>query len=290
MVQISRHNRGALAPARGLCVTGIVLPIDPIIVQVGLFVLRWYGLLIAVAIVAGISVGAREAERRGVEHAQAITLALWAVPVGLVFARLFHVIDALPYYLVSPQDVVAIEDGGMAISGGLIGGVMAGVVYARTKSLPIVKLADAAAPGMILGQAIGRVGCVLNGAHQGLPASLSWATMYTNPNTLVPDFGVPRHPTQAYEGIYDLAVFGFLWWLRTRTAVEGLLFWVYATLYATGRFWISFLRLDAELLFGLKQAQVVSLVTLIVGVPIILTLLIRSAHTTPSQHEPARVV
>jgi phosphatidylglycerol:prolipoprotein diacylglycerol transferase len=112
--------------------------------------------------------------------------------------------------------------------------------------------------------------------------------MYTNPNTLVPDFGVPRHPTQVYEGLYDLALFGLLWWLRKRITVDGVLFWIYATMYSLGRFAISFLRLDADFLFGLKEAQVVSLLTFMVGIPIALYLLGRyQRQTAGPQQSPA---
>lgn len=259
--------------------TGVIFPVDPIIAQIGPLVLRWYGLMIGIGIIAGCYIGAKEAERRGVPAGQAINLATWAVPIGFVFARLFHVVDALPYYAANPLKIVLINEGGMAIYGGLVGGVIGGFLYAKTHGLPIGKLADAAAPGMILGQAIGRLGCFFNGDHQGTPASLPWATMYTNTNTLVPDFGVPRHPTQVYEGLFDLVVFGLLWWLRTRTTIDGVLFWIYASLYSLGRFWISFLRTDSEFLFGLKEAQLVSLLTFMVGVPIILYLLGRYGRT-----------
>lgn len=265
--------------------TGLVLPFDPIIVQIGPLVLRWYGLMIGLAIIAGVYVGAKEAQRRGVPLDEAVNLATWAVPAGFVMARLFHVLDALPYYAANPIKIFLVNEGGLAIYGGLIGGVLGGIAYARTHHLPVGKLADAAAPGMVLGQAIGRVGCFLNGDHQGSATNVPWATMYTNPNTLVPDFGVARHPTQVYEGIYDLVLFGLLWWLRTRIAIDGVLFWIYASLYSLGRFGISFLRLDAEFLFGLKEAQIVSLLTFMIGIPLILYLVgryQRSSSTQPS--------
>lgn len=258
---------------------GIVLPVDPIIVEIGPLMLRWYGLMIAIGIIAGAYLGAKEAQRRGISFDEAINTVTWAVPVGFIFARLFHVVDTPRYYLDNPLKVFAINEGGMAIYGGIIGGVVAGLVYARWRHLPVGKLADAAAPGLILGQAIGRIGCFMNGDHQGAAASLPWATMYTNPNTVVPDFGVTRHPTQVYEGLYDFAVFGLLWWLRKRVAVDGVLFWTYASLYSFGRFWISFLRIDADFFFGLKEAQVISLLTFMVGVPLILYLFGRYQRT-----------
>jgi phosphatidylglycerol---prolipoprotein diacylglyceryl transferase len=268
---------------------GLVLPVDPIIAQIGPLVLRWYGLMIGVAIVAGIYVGAKEAERRGISFDHAINLATWAVPAAFVGARLFHVIDEFDKYITNPIKIFAINEGGMAIFGGLLGGVIGGLIYARRNNLPIGKLADAAAPGMVLGQGIGRIGCLMNGDHQGSPAQLPWATWYTNPNTLVPDFGIPRHPTQIYEGLFDLVVFGIIWALRKRIAVDGVLFWIYAALYSLGRFWISFLRLDRELLFGLKEAQLVSLLVVMVGVPLVLYLLGKYQRETaaPAASGPA---
>jgi phosphatidylglycerol---prolipoprotein diacylglyceryl transferase len=253
--------------------TGFVLPVDPVIISIGPLVLRWYGLMIGLAIVAGIYVGAKEAQRRGVSFDEALNLATWAIPCAFVFARLFHVLDALQYYMANPVKIIMINEGGMAIFGGVFGGLVGGALYARSRHLPVAKLADSAAPGIALGQAIGRIGCFFNGDHQGTVANLPWATQYTNANTLVPDFGVPRHPTQTYEGIYDLVMFGALWWLRTRVAVDGVLFWIYACLYSFGRFWLSFIRLDADFLFGLKEAQVVSVLTFMIGVPLILYLL-----------------
>jgi len=268
-------------------VTGIVLPIDPIIAQIGPIVLRWYGLMIGLGIVAGCYVGAKEAERRGVPLDEAINLATWAVPVGFVFARLFHVVDQLSYYVANPVKIIAINEGGLAIYGGLLGGILGGAAYAKMHHLPIGKLADAAAPGMLLGQAIGRIGCFFNGDHQGLVTTLPWGTQYTNPNTVVPDFGVARHPTQVYEGLFDLVLFGGLWALRKHISTDGVIFWIYASAYSFGRFWISFLRLDSNFLFGLKEAQIVSLITFMIGMPLILFLLGRSQRSTSMPRQEA---
>ncbi|MEA2642255.1 MAG: phosphatidylglycerol---prolipoprotein diacylglyceryl transferase [Chloroflexota bacterium] len=268
--------------------TGIVIPVDPIIVQFGPLVLRWYGLMIGIAIVVGVFLGAREAQRRDIVIDEAINLATWGVILGFVFARLFHIVDNLAYYTANPIKILAVNEGGMAIYGGIFGGVLGGFIYAKRHNLPVGKLADAAAPAIVLGQAIGRIGCFFNGDHEGTVANAWFGTMYTNPNTLVPDFGVPRHPTQVYEGLFDLALFGLLWFLRKRIRVDGVLFWIYASLYSLGRFWISFLRLDADFLFGLKEAQVISLVTFMVGAPLIFYLLGRHQRQTAApQSGPA---
>src|SRR5665213_1601044 len=114
---------------------GIVIPFDPIIAQIGPLTLRWYGLMIGLAIVAGVYVGAREAERRGVVLDDAVNLATWGVLFGFIGARLFQVLDALPYYTANPTKIIAVWEGGMAIYGGLIGGVLGGFIYAKRHGL-----------------------------------------------------------------------------------------------------------------------------------------------------------
>lgn len=261
----------------------IAIPFDPILFHFGPLAIRWYGIMIAMGIAVGGYVALREAGLKGISADEAMNLATVAVPVGLVFSRLFHVVDNLDYYAANPIQILFIQQGGLAIWGAILGGALAGVVYCRVRRLPVGKVADAAAPGIILGQAIGRIGCFINGDHQGFPTNLPWGTMYTDPNTLVPDFGVPRHPTQVYEMLYDLALFGFLWWLRKRTSINGTLFLAYLAIYSFGRFWISFLRLDVDVLFGLKEAQLVSVVAFLISVPWIVYLVSRGQRLRRQQ-------
>lgn len=213
----------------------------------------------------------REAARRGISEDDALYVALWALPAAFVGARLLHIVDAWEYYTTAPLQIVAFQEGGLAIYGGLLGGMAGGALAARRRGLLSWKLLDAAAPGMILGQAIGRMGCFLNGDHQGPPANLPWATSYVNPGSLAPD-SLPRHPAQLYELIYDLAVLGLLLMLRGRLRRDGVLFTIYAALYSFGRFWISALREDAPFLLGLKEAQVVSVAAFLLAVPLMVLL------------------
>jgi phosphatidylglycerol---prolipoprotein diacylglyceryl transferase len=254
----------------------IVIDIDPVLFSAGPLTVRWYGLMISVALLAGIALAMREAARRGISEDDILFVALWAVPVAIVGARLFHVVDAWQYYANNPLQALAIQEGGLAIYGGLVCGLLGGALAARHKGLLSWGLLDIAAPSLILGQAIGRIGCFINGDHQGPPTSLPWATSYVNPASVAPD-SLPRHPAQLYEMLFDLAVLGLLLLLRPRLKNDGVLFGLYAALYAFGRFWISALREDAPFLLGLKEAQLVSVAVLIISIPLILYLRRRPA-------------
>lgn len=267
---------------------GLVISLDPVLVHVGPFMLRYYSLFFALAIVAAVWLGQREARRRGFP-AQAISeLTFWSVAGGVVFARLFHVIDRWDAYVADPLAALAIWNGGLAVYGGLVGGVLTGLGYALWRRLPAWPLADAAAPAMILGQGLGRLACIPNGDAIGAPASVPWAFVYTNPASMVPPdlLGVPLHPYPVYEMGFDLALFGVLWLLRDRAWIArrpGTLFLLYVAVYSLGRFALSFYRIERIWFAGLQEAQVLSLAGLVVALALIaLQLVRRRAPLAPS--------
>jgi phosphatidylglycerol---prolipoprotein diacylglyceryl transferase len=251
--------------------SGIIVDIDPVLLTFGSFTIRWYGLMMALAILAGVTFGLRRARAAGIDEDDAFYVVLWAIPSAFVGARLLHVIDAWQYYTTYPLQILAIQEGGLTIYGGLIGGVIGGALAARRKGLLSWRILDVAAPAMILGQAIGRVGCFINGEHQGHPADLPWATSYIHPNSLAPD-SLPRHPAQSYELLFDLAVLGLLLLLGRRVKRDGVIFALYASLYSFGRFWISTLREDAVFLMGFNEAQVVSIIVFLLAFPALIVL------------------
>ncbi len=240
---------------------------DPVIVSFWHFSIRWYSVMIITGIVAGTLVGLREARRRGISDDDVYSFLTWAIIAGIIGARLFHVVDKLDYYLRNPMAILAFQQGGLAIYGAVVGGIIAGVGYAKYRGISVGKLADATAPALILGQAIGRVGCMINGDVYGKPADLPWAVAYTHPHSMAPQFGVPAHPAAAYEMLWDLLVFGILWKLRMKNLTDGTLMLLYFSLYSIGRFFITFFREDTMVAFGLSQAQVIALAVFIVATP-----------------------
>jgi phosphatidylglycerol---prolipoprotein diacylglyceryl transferase len=183
----------------------------------------------------------------------------------MVGARAFHVVDRWDLYADDPVRVLDLSRGGLAVYGGLIGGALTALFYGLWKGLPVWRLGDAAAPAMLLGQAVGRLACIPNGDALGSKTDLPWAFIYTNPRSMVPPdlLGVATHPYAAYEILLNLTLLALLWRLRSVFKVDGLLFLTYVLAYSGGRFFLSYLRVEKTWLWGLQEAQVVALVLVV---------------------------
>ncbi len=195
-----------------------------------------------------------------------LNAALVGIPFGIIGARLLHVIDNWHLYRNNLSSIIG--GSGLAIYGAVLGAALGIWIYSRFRKISFGHFADVLAPGIILAQAVGRVGCTLNGCCYGLETHVPWAIIYTNPATLGP-MGVPVHPTQIYEIIYNLIVFGVLLLLRKRFRPDGSLFLIYLTLYSIWRFGIDFIREGTPFLFGLHEAQIISIITLIITVTLL---------------------
>src|SRR3972149_4901420 len=192
----------------------IAIGIDPVIVHLGTFELRWFGVMIMMAVILGIWMAIFQARRRGISADDIYSVGLWGVIGGIIGARLFHVVDKWDYYLSHPLQILALQQGGLAIWGGAVGGLLAGAIYARYKKLPLVPTMDIGAFGLITGQIVGRLGCIINGDAAGAPTTLPWGFQYVHPNALLPqaivDYAqgqgrsvaeIATHPYPVYEMI-----------------------------------------------------------------------------------------
>ncbi len=266
----------------------IEIGLDPVIIQIGHFGLRWYGLGILAGIAAGIALTLREARRKGIAEDAVWGVATWGVVGGIIGARLFHVIDNLGEYLANPASILAFQEGGLSIYGALIGGLVAALIEARRRRWSFLPLLDAAAPGLILGQAIGRIGCIIQGDSLGPATDLPWGFVYTNPGAMAPVLGVAFVPAQAYEMAWDLAIFALLWAFRRHIRREGLLFVGYLFLYSINKLVVSFWRENAILALGLREAQIVALGLLAFSAIACLALLRTRVVPAAALEEPAR--
>ncbi|HMN26768.1 MAG TPA: prolipoprotein diacylglyceryl transferase [Caldilineaceae bacterium] len=254
----------------------ITISIDPILISIGHFMIRWYSLIVLAATLVGIWIAGREAERKGLGKETIYELATWLIPAGIVGARLFHVIDHWDHeYSANPLQALYIWQGGLAIWGGVIGGLVALAVLARRRGWRLPLLLDILAVAVVLGQGIGRLACVITGDAMGKPTSGPFGIAYTNPHTMVPELGVYYTPTPVYEAIMNMSIFALLWQLRKKNLPEGALFLIYLVLYSSGRFLITFWSSYRTIAFGMNQAQIISLAAFAVGLPLLIYVLRR---------------
>jgi phosphatidylglycerol:prolipoprotein diacylglycerol transferase len=246
----------------------IYIGVNPIAFSIGSIPIAWYGIMVALAVITLVAWALFSAKKDpGLSYEMVVNAALVGIPSGVIFSRLLHVVDQWDYYMANPGKIIGGE--GLTIWGAVLGAAIGIWIFSLiSKKFSFGHLADVVAPGIILAQAIGRVGCTLNGCCYGKPTSLPWAIVYTNPNSHGP-VGVPVHPTQIYEIIFNLIVFGILLALRKRLRPDGSLFLIYLTLYSVWRLGIDFIRDGTPFLFGLHQAQVISIFVLVVTVPLL---------------------
>ncbi|MFM7363388.1 MAG: prolipoprotein diacylglyceryl transferase [Cuspidothrix sp.] len=238
----------------------------PIVVKLGPLVIRWYGLLIALSVLLGVTLSQYLAKRRHVNPDLISDLSIWLVIGAIPAARLYYVLFQWSEYSQQPQRIIAIWQGGIAIHGAIIGGVMAALIFARLNKISFWQLTDLVAPSLILGQAIGRWGNFFNSEAFGIPTDLPWK-LYITPDRRPVDLVNFEyfHPTFLYESLWNFMVFALLLTLFFRTVSKkpslkvGTLFLVYWIAYSLGRFWIEGLRTDSLMLGPLRMAQMVSL-------------------------------
>lgn len=246
-----RARCGRYAPGAVLLL--IPSPGDPVAFHLGALQPRWYGLLLALAVVVAAWVTRGQFSRRGLDPELVVPIAVCAIPLGLVGARVEHVLTDLTPFVNRPENALFLWRGGLGIYGAVVGGMLGVLIGCRIVRLPFWIVADCAAPGLILAQAIGRVGNYTNQELYGRPSSLPWAIRIDHP---LPPYipGAGFQPTFAYEALWDLAVLGLLLWFMRRTANRvrpGTAFALYAGLYSFGRLWIETLRVDhADHVYG----------------------------------------
>jgi phosphatidylglycerol:prolipoprotein diacylglycerol transferase len=239
---------------------------DPTLIRLGPLAIGWHGVFSMLAILVAVQVGLARATAKGLDDERLPTVVVWGILGGLAGARLFHVADHLDVYLANPLAIFAVWQGGMAAYGGFLGGIGSGWLAARRVGLPTWQLLDAAAPALLLGQAIGRLGCLANGDAWGAPCggcAVCLCIAYHHPDAALPAalHGVPTHAYPAYEIVAVLALLAAVWWARDRLQRPGALFLAVALGYAAIRFGLSFLRQEPLMLWGLQEAQVVALAT-----------------------------
>lgn len=232
---------------------------------------RWYGIIIACGVLAAFLVSSILAKKKNLDFDIIVDGFLWSFPMAIIGARLYYVAFEYKNYH-SFLDVINIRNGGMAIHGGLIAGLLTAYIFTRVKKVNFFKYIDVIMPGIILAQAIGRWGNFMNQEAHGGQVTEAFISKF-------PDFiqkgmlinGAYYHPTFLYESIWNLLVFVILIFiLFKKKNNDGVVIGSYMILYSVGRFFIEGLRTDSLMIFGLRTAQIISLIGIVLGTIIVI--------------------
>lgn len=246
-----------------------LLAIDPVAFSIGSLPIRWYGIIIATGIVLAFIVVQKEMVERGMHPDFLTDLLIWAVPISILSARIYYVIFSWDYYKDHPGQIIQIWEGGIAIHGALIGAFLTTYVFTKIRGVSFWKTADIAAPGILIGQIIGRWGNFMNQEAHGGPVSEKFME-----TTIIPDWimnqmtidGVTYHPTFLYESLWNVIGLIIILLLRRVALKRGEMFLLYLTWYSIGRFFIEGMRTDSLYGGDLRAAQVVSIITVVAAV------------------------
>ena len=257
----------------------------PRLFQISPFTIYSFGLMLGLGFIVASYLLTRELKRKQIDPNMGSTITLLAVVFGIAGSKLLYLIESWNDFIQDPIGM-AFSPGGLTWYGGFLLATFAIWMYVRRKKIPFLKICDAAAPGLMLGYGVARIGCHLSGdGDYGMPTNLPWAAVYskgTYPpsvafqnlpdivakygvNGVVPD-SLPVHPTPIYEFLMCAALFALLWKLRRNNYPDGKLFMLYLLCAGAERLLVEFLRINPRILFGLSEAQFFSLVLIAVGV------------------------
>jgi phosphatidylglycerol:prolipoprotein diacylglycerol transferase len=258
----------------------LTISIDPVAFTIGSLTVRWYGIMVGLAVLLMLAITPREAKRLGIKR-DLYSLFLWCIIGGLIGGRLAYVIYDWEYFIANPREIIGFL--GLAQNGMLIGIIVAALIYMRVTRMrfsTLLSIGDAVAVGTPLALAIGRIGCTINGCCSGKFSPFQYfpgAVIYAPrpPGTPLQDWyhlasqylGVPIYPTQIYHLLWGLIVFAVVWRFRGKFKPEGGLLFFCFCLFAAGDFGVRFLRIGEPLLWGLYQAQVLDLAILAIFLP-----------------------
>lgn len=230
----------------------------PQICKIGPFTLYSYGLMLAVAFMTSSALLILQAKRKNFNPDVIFNFAFLVFISGIIGARIFYIIENLGYFANNPLEIIMLQHGGLSWFGGLISGVFAGLLYLKNRRLAIYKVLDLIVPYVALAQAIGRVGCLLNGCCFG---------KISNFGIYFPVHQSVRIPTQIYSSLVLILIFIFLRLLQERPHRDGEIFFTYLLLYSLKRFFIEFWRADNDIIFlGLTLFQLISLAVLFLSI------------------------
>jgi phosphatidylglycerol---prolipoprotein diacylglyceryl transferase len=248
----------------------------PKLISIGSFFIPTYGTLVAIGFLAALWVVTRLAKRAKLSSERVTNLAIYCALAGLAGAKLFMILFDFKGYWNDPGSLFSLStlQAAGVYQGGFLVAFLVALLYMRRQNLPVLATCDVFAPGIALGQAIGRLGCFSAGCCWGTATHLPWAVTFHNPQAAELTgvlLGIPLHPTQLYESAADALIFVLLYLQIARAHASGTILGWYLTLYSAARFVIEFYRFHEQgLHLGLSYTQWISLATLVAGLGLII--------------------
>ncbi|MCT55408.1 prolipoprotein diacylglyceryl transferase [Listeria monocytogenes] len=250
-----------------------VQPLDPVAIQIGSISVKWYGVIIASAVVIALLLALSEANKRKMDKEIIVDLLIWAIPISIISARIYYVIFEWDFYKNNLGEIVKIWHGGIAIYGALIGAVLTAIIFSRIKKISFWQLADVVAPSLIIAQAIGRWGNLMNQEAHGAETTRSFLESLHLPDFIINQMyidGAYYQPTFLYESLWNVLGFIVLLIIRRTKIRRGELFLGYVIWYSFGRFFIEGMRTDSLMWGDFRVSQVLSLLLIVLSIGIII--------------------
>jgi phosphatidylglycerol---prolipoprotein diacylglyceryl transferase len=260
----------------------------PELLKLGPITLYTYGVLLAAAYLLGLKLAMTRAKSRGLDPNRALDLGIAIIVAALVGAKLLLVLVDFDKFRQNPGEIFSIVRAGGVFYGGLIAAVAVAFWYMWRHRMPLWTTCDVFAPGIALGHAVGRLGCLMAGCCYGRETHVPWAITFTNPEAAAnvgTPLGVPLHPTQLYESAAEALILVLLLWTEKKgRPFEGRTFWSYLVLYGISRFVIEFFRGDERgIVFGtISTSQFISLIIVPVAIAMLLYLSRQPASPVPA--------
>jgi len=256
----------------------------PELFKIGPFTIHSFGLMMAIGFIIASIILTKEIKRKGYDPNLGSTITLLAVIFGIAGSKILFLIEDWHHFILNPIRE-AFSPGGLTWYGGFFLATFAIWIYTKKKKVPFLKICDSAAPALMLGYGVARIGCHLAGdGDYGFPTDLPWGAVYSNGtyppslafrdfpeivqkygiNGVVPDT-IRVHPTPIYEFILSVILFLIMWKLRKKNFFDGKMFMIYLIFYGSSRLMIEFIRLNPRILFGLSEAQLISIILIMIG-------------------------
>ena len=240
----------------------------PNLFSIGPFTLHTYGFFVALGFITGLMVTIRIGKSEGIDQQQVMDMGFVMILSAIIGSRLFYVVMNISFFRYHLIDIFKVWQGGLVFSGGLITVVLVMIWYARRHGLMLMKTCDLWAPGVAIGQAIGRIGCFMAGCCYGRPTGAEWGVVFTDPHSLAP-LNIPLHPTQLYSSISGFIIFLILMIIYAKKKFAGQVFLWLLILHSTARLLIERFRGDDRGIFlntGMSDTQFVTSIILISSV------------------------